>query len=452
MRRHRGVRLVDDNATPKLTAGEFVPKYLEEVVVRRGAGDLVDRQRRRRTAPAGRQRCRRPAARRHAGPAVRRHRRVLDDRDHAGAGDRGSTSAARVETTTRPTRSGIGADAGRRASTRRSPCGGSRGADGAGLALHQRHHPARTARSRSACGDRRSRPDRAAGAQGRGGPGAEPGRRSPPGPPSSGGGPAIDYNRLDPPGPRRPLPFLRNSGAARNDEVDAGKRAGATSSSRGRRAGTSSVHRRRVAAPGRRVRHRAGLVEGERRLGAAAARLARRSPGAARPHLVTRTSASPSRHEPVDTTVHPPVALAVLGAGTRLEGALVGGGTTVSDRPRASAGRAADTWPACATCRPRPGWWWRGSAGRTEQRSRLSTGCRVTRATRVAAARVARRGGAGPRPPRRDRRASWRGRGPRARRVRAGEILVLALPNAAHDVDEAGGRPELLVTGARRGS
>ena len=39
----------------------------------------------------------------------------------------------------------------------------------------------------------------------------------------SAGGPAISYNRLDPQGPRRPLPFLRNSGATRQDEVDAGQ-------------------------------------------------------------------------------------------------------------------------------------------------------------------------------------------------------------------------------------
>ena len=175
------------------------------------------------------------------------------------------------------------------------------------------------------------------------------------------------------------------------------------------------------------------------RLGSLGDRLARIDP------LVTPTIGEPVVARPVDTTVHPPVALAVLGAGTRLEGALVGGGTTVSDRPRAK--RVAP--PTRAGLRNVPaaarlvvG----GSAGRTEQSVTPVDRVPVTRATRVAAARVARRGGPG-----RDRLGAIdvflaRTRSAGAR-VRAGETLVLALPNAAHDVDEAGERPELHVTG-----
>jgi hypothetical protein len=44
----------------------------------------------------------------------------------------------------------------------------------------------------------------------------------------------------------------------------------------------------------------------------------------------------PVTPEPVDTTVLPPVALAVLGSGTPLEGMVAGGATTVSDRPKAA--------------------------------------------------------------------------------------------------------------------
>jgi large repetitive protein len=260
---------------------------------------------------------------------------------------------------------------------------------------------------------------------------------------SSGGGPAIDYHRLDPPGPRRPLPFLRNRGAARTAEVNAAKRlselveqaqagedAVALADAWRARAGASAIelaswkNQRRSVPP---------------RLGSLGDRLARIDP------LVTPGIGEPVVARPVDATVHPPVALAVLGAGTRLEGAVVGGGTTVSDRPRAK--RLAP--PTLAGLRNVPaaarllvG----GAAGRMEQSVTPVDRVPVTRAARVAAARVARRGGPG-----RERLGAIgvflaRKRSAGAR-VRAGETLVLALPNAAHDVDEAGARPALHVTG-----
>ena len=150
----------------------------------------------------------------------------------------------------------------------------------------------------------------------------------------SGGGPAINYNRLDPPGPRRPLPFLRNSGAARNEEVDAGKElvdlvdsvaeggdVRAIADEWRRLAGASAIElaswqgERRLVAP---------------RLGSLGDRLARLDDN------VDSVIGLPVTPEPVDTSVHPPVALAVLGTGTRLEGMVAGGATTVSDRPKAT--------------------------------------------------------------------------------------------------------------------
>src|SRR5439155_3626450 len=137
------------------------------------------------------------------------------------------------------------------------------------------------------------------------------------------GGPPINYNRLDPPGPRRPLPFLRNSGATRQDEVTAGKQlvdlvasvqaggdVAAIADEWRRRAGASAIElaswmgERRLVAP---------------RLGSLGDRLARLD------HNVVPDVGAVVTPEPVDTTVHPPVALAVLGSGTTLEGMAVGG-------------------------------------------------------------------------------------------------------------------------------
>jgi len=267
------------------------------------------------------------------------------------------------------------------------------------------------------------------------------------------GGPPVDYNRLDPKGPRRPLPFLRNSGATRQDEVTAGRQlvdlvasvqAGgdvtAVAGEWRRRAGASAIElaswvgERRLVAP---------------KLGSLGDRLARLD------HNVVPDVGAVVTPEPADTTVQPPVALAVLGSGTPLEGMAAGGATTVSDRPKAT--RAAP--PTVAGLRNVPAaarLLVAGGAAQAGNGTVLPSGePAVTRMARSVAASVAQRGGAD-----RDRvdgitRAlsggAVPGSGPAGlpggTTVRAGEVVVLALPNAARDVVADGRRPRLSVKG-----
>ena len=152
----------------------------------------------------------------------------------------------------------------------------------------------------------------------------------------SGGGPAIDYNRLDPPGPRRPLPFLRNGGAARTSELNQARAIGKLV------ADAAAADDVVVLADEWRARAGASAVElaawkNERRtvaplLGSLTDRLAKTDA------VVVPEVAAPLAVAEIDVSVHAPVALAVLNAGTPLEGARAGGGTTVSDRSRGGAG------------------------------------------------------------------------------------------------------------------
>ncbi|HEY1280556.1 MAG TPA: hypothetical protein VGF22_12850, partial [Acidimicrobiales bacterium] len=266
------------------------------------------------------------------------------------------------------------------------------------------------------------------------------------------GGPAIDYNRLDPGGPRRPLPFLRNTGAARQQVVQEGQQlvslvaaaaAGADVPALAddwrRRAGASAVElaswqgERRLVGP---------------RLGSLGDRLAPHDDSVVPGVGVVITP------EPVDTSVHPPVALAVLGRGTALEGMVAGSATTVSDRPNAA--RTAP--PTIAGLRNVPAAARLLVAGGAAQIANDTVVAHaepaVTRAARSVAATVAQRGGAG-----RDQLGAMTaalGGGPAPTGVAAaagdttlsaGQVVVLALPNAAHDVVTDRARPRLLVKG-----
>jgi hypothetical protein len=159
--------------------------------------------------------------------------------------------------------------------------------------------------------------------------------------------------------------------------------------------------------------------------------------------------------EPVDTTVHPPVALAALGSGTPLEGMAAGGATTVSDRPKAT--RAAPPTVAGLRNVPAPARLLvAGGAAQAGNGTVLPSGePAVTRVARSVAASLAQRGGAD-----RDRvdgitgalgggavPASGAADSPGGTTVRAGEVVVLALPNAARDVVADGPRPHLSVKG-----
>jgi hypothetical protein len=164
---------------------------------------------------------------------------------------------------------------------------------------------------------------------------------------------------------------------------------------------------------------------------------------------------APVTPEPVDTTVHSPVALAVLGSGTPLEGMVFGGATTVSDRPKAA--RVAP--PTVAGLRNVPAaarLLIAGGAAQSSDQTVVPSGePAVTRVARSVAASVAQRGGAG-----RDRVDGFTGAlgggpiltagsssAPADTTLGAGELVVLALPNAAHDVVTDGPRPYLVVKG-----
>ena len=128
-----------------------------------------------------------------------------------------------------------------------------------------------------------------------------------------------------------------------------------------------------------------------------------------------------------------------------------GGGTTVSDRPRAE--RVAPPTVAGLTQRPRG-----GAAGRRRRRCRRGSAAlghpdgRPGGHPRGPGRRC--RGHPARRPRSRPARRHHRRHGgqrtdgaPAARTVRAGEVAVLALPNAHRDVDGTGERPALAVAG-----
>ena len=218
--------------------------------------------------------------------------------------------------------------------------------------------------------------------------------------------------------------------------------------------GDVGCHRRPVAAAGRCLRDRAGVVAGRAPAGGAAVGFAgdRLAP---LDKIVVPDIGAPVTPEPVDTTVHPPVALAVLGSGTPLEGMAAGGATTVSDRPNAV--RAAP--PTVAGLRNVPAaarLVVAGGAAQADSGTVVSSGePAVTRVARSVAASVAQRGGAG-----RGRVDGFTGAlgggpilaagasgPPSDTTLCAGELVVLALPNAARDVVADGPRPHLTVTG-----
>ena len=268
----------------------------------------------------------------------------------------------------------------------------------------------------------------------------------------SAGGPPLDYNRLDPGGPRRPLPFLRNTGATRQDVVQAGQALVslvASAAAGGDVPALADDWRQRAGASAIEL----ASWQGERllvgpRLGSLGDRLAPLDAS------VVPGIGAVITPEPVDTSVHPPVALAVLGRGTPLEGMAATTATTVSDRPEAA--RSAP--PTVAGLRNVP------AAARllvTGGAAQIANDTvvphaepAVTRAARSVAASVARRGSAG-----RDRLAGITAAfgatptptgvaaGNGATTLSAGEVVVLALPNASHDVVTDGPRPRLVVKG-----
>ena len=215
-------------------------------------------------------------------------------------------------------RAGDRADAGARASTRCSRCAGSRA---------PRCWPGRSptspsspsARSRSACGDRRSRPTP---------------RRCPKGEvvqalnqvlitaraAESGGRPGDQLQPARPAGPAPaaavPAQQRRRPARTRSTPASSWSTWSIPRPSRRRRDGD----RRRVAAPAGASAIELASWQGERRLvaprlGSLGDRLAPLDD-----NVGARSSVDPVTPEPVDTTVHPPVALAVLGTGTPLEG------------------------------------------------------------------------------------------------------------------------------------
>ena len=218
--------------------------------------------------------------------------------------------------------------------------------------------------------------------------------------------------------------------------------------------GADVRHWRIRGAPMRGLAGRTGVVA-ERaqghppRLGSLSDRLAPRDDN------VVPDVADPVMPPPVDATVSPPVALAVLGAGTALEGALAGGATTVSDLPRVR--RAAPPTLAGLRNVPSAARLVIGGAGAVTKTSSAPVAApAVTRMARTPAARVAQRGGdgrgrlealtaalAGTRVGNAQRRRLRGALGALAggSTLRAGEVAVLALPNAGRDVDEADDRP-----------
>ena len=378
-------------------SAQFVPEVPRRGGRRRRAGDLVDRRAPARCPPhAGRRRPRAAAARRHVGPSVRRHGGVRDDGDDDGAGHRGRRRREPEAVRRRPTCSG----SGRWASTAVEPDAHAALAAGrrrAARGRSRRSRRCRTARSRSACGDHRRTPTLAEGPDRRGRRGARrrceltAARRRTPAAvrPST----TTASTRR---GPRRPLPFLRNSGA------DADR---ASSTRRGRSAtlvadAAAGADVTVLADAWRRRRRcladRAGVVEERAPDGGAAARLARRPPGP--------DSTTPSCPRSADP---------VVAAGGRHHGARTrsrwrcsararrsracgnGGATTVSDRPtrRGSAppydGRAAQRPGGGATRRRR------GGAQVAPRRSVTPTGHSRGDPGRTRRGRQRRRGAAG---------------------------------------------------------
>ncbi len=262
------------------------------------------------------------------------------------------------------------------------------------------------------------------------------------------GGPAIDYNRVDPPGPRRPLPFLRNSGAARQSEVQAGRD---LRRPRGRGRGRCGRDRagRRLAAPGRCLAARAGVLGGRAPHGGAAARIAGRPPGpprrqrgagrgrscrapGGRPDGAGPRRAGGARHRHAaggHAGVQPNVG---LGPAERRPG-----GAAHDRRAAQRAGRG----PVGAVGRVRAG----------RQQDGGAHGPAVGDACRTIGRRQC--GDAGRRRPRspgwHHRRARRREQGRRvhARARLPGEVVVLALPNARRDVSIDAPRPRLVVKG-----
>ena len=164
----------------------------------------------------------------------------------------------------------------------------------------------------------------------------------------SGGGPPIDYNRLDPSGPRRPLPFLRTSGPARTAMLNQAKKV--TSLVAAAAADGDAV----LLADSWRAGAGASALElaawrNERRtvgplLGSLADRLARTDTA------VVPTVADPVVVADVDAYVHPPVALALLGCRHAARGCAQrrrhhGVGPAAGQAGRAALGRRPDQRP-----------------------------------------------------------------------------------------------------------
>jgi hypothetical protein len=259
----------------------------------------------------------------------------------------------------------------------------------------------------------------------------------------------IAYNRIDPPGPRKPLPFV-HAHASRALFVTAAQSVSAllpdvhgaptfelarpwlAAGGHGRTA-LAAIARERSAPP-RLGTLTQGLVDAE--LPPVALRL---------PPVATRP--------PVDTRVLPPRAIALLASPVLRERPIAR--TTVTDRraprvapPTLESVRAEMPLAVAATLMRQP-----APAARDRETVVASVNVPYTRAARGGTAAVAVRGG--------DRDAQARLRAisallggaraaaPGADSLRAGDIAILQMPNAARDRGPESGRPRLAITGGQ---
>ncbi len=259
----------------------------------------------------------------------------------------------------------------------------------------------------------------------------------------------IAYNQIDPPGPRKPLPFL-SAAASRPAFITAARDVSALipNDAPGARR-TYAVAKPWLAAGGT-GKTALAAIERERqsppRLGTLTQGLAETD--AAEP-IVTFPPAAPT--VPVDTTVAPPRAIAVLTPMAQMEFAPTR--TTVKDRtpvrmaaPSVESAQAAVPVAVAARLVRTP------APGATMGRSIGATGpVPLTRAARGGTAAVSVRGAPVDGNTRLTELTTELGRAPgrRATRpiVQVGEVVILELPNALRDLDPKAPRPQLAIAG-----
>jgi hypothetical protein len=259
----------------------------------------------------------------------------------------------------------------------------------------------------------------------------------------------IAYNRLDPPGPRKPLPFV-HARAFRAGFVTAANAVSALLPDALGSQATFAAAKPWLAGGGY-GRTALAAIERER---SAPPRLGTLTQGLAAEELPRAGIRLPgaTHRPPVDTRVLPGRAIAILTAGVLPERPV--GRTTVTDRqtprvpaPTLDAVRAEIPLALAARLVRLP------AAGSPGELTLVAAGAvPYTRAARGATAAVSVRGADGQGQDRLgaltlqltgQRRADR----PAADTVRAGEIAVLQLPNAARDLDRKAARPRLVVTG-----